>query len=151
MNNFENINLNNNGGLSFTVNQENPVENIFKKLAESNKISDENKSVKPTAWKVSKYGVFPLSHFPVFGLNTKIYFVNLSIQSKCRKIRTRKKSAFRHVSSSDHARIGLAYQKQPKKGVEMEDYNFNIFLKFTKSLGYAKSSRPEVFCQKRCS
>ena len=49
MNNFENINLNNNEGLSFTVNQENPVENIFKKLAESNKISDENKSVKPTA------------------------------------------------------------------------------------------------------
>ena len=79
VNNFENINLNNNGGLSFTVNQENPVENIFKKLAGSNRISDENKSVKPTAWKVSKYGVFSLLHFPVFGLNTMIYFVNLSI------------------------------------------------------------------------
>ena len=28
-----------------------------------------------TAWKVSKYGVFSGLYFPVFGLNTKIYFV----------------------------------------------------------------------------
>ena len=29
-------------------------------------------------------------NFPAFGLNMEIYFVNLRIQSKCRKIRTRK-------------------------------------------------------------
>ena len=32
-----------------------------------------------TAWKVSKYGVSPDSYFPVFGLNTEIYGVNLRI------------------------------------------------------------------------
>ena len=31
-------------------------------------------------------------YIPAFGLNTKIYSVNLRIQSKCRKIRTRKTS-----------------------------------------------------------
>ena len=39
-------------------------------------------------------------YFPVFGLNTEIYFTNLCIQSKCRKIWTRKNSVFRHFSRS---------------------------------------------------
>ena len=43
-----------------------------------------------TAWKVSKYGVFSGPYFPVFGLNTGIYAVNLRIQSEYRKMRTRK-------------------------------------------------------------
>ena len=30
-----------------------------------------------TAWKVSKYGVVSGPYFPVFGLNTEIYSVNL--------------------------------------------------------------------------
>ena len=47
---------------------------------------------------MSKYGVFSGPYFPVFGLNTKIYGVNLRIQSECRKIRTRKDSVFGHVS-----------------------------------------------------
>ena len=34
-----------------------------------------------TAWKVSKYGVISSPYFPVFGLNTEIYFVNLHIPS----------------------------------------------------------------------
>ena len=29
----------------------------------------------PTAWKVSKYGIFSGPYFPVFGLNTEIYEV----------------------------------------------------------------------------
>ena len=41
-----------------------------------------------TARKVSKYGVFSGPYFPVFGLNTEIYSVNLHIQSKYGKIRT---------------------------------------------------------------
>ena len=45
-----------------------------------------------TASKVSKYGVFSGPYFPVFGFNTKIYSVNLRIQSKYTKIRIRKNS-----------------------------------------------------------
>ena len=40
------------------------------------------------------------SHFPVFGLNTEIYSVNLLIQSEYRKIRTRKYFEFGHFSRS---------------------------------------------------
>ena len=53
-----------------------------------------------TAWKVSKYGVFSGPYFPVIGLNTEIYGVNLYIQSEYRKIRTSKNSAFGHFSRS---------------------------------------------------
>ena len=49
---------------------------------------------------VSKYGEFSGPYFFVFGLNTKIYFVNLRIQSEYRKIKTRKNSVVRHFSSS---------------------------------------------------
>ena len=52
------------------------------------------------AWKVSKYGVFPSPYFPVFGLNTKIYGVDLRIQSEYRKIRTRKNSVSAHFPRS---------------------------------------------------
>ena len=51
-----------------------------------------------TAWRVSKYGVFSGPHFPVFGLNTEIYFVNIRIQSEFGKIRTRDNSVFGHFS-----------------------------------------------------
>ena len=37
---------------------------------------------------VSKYEVFPVTYFVVFGLNTENDGVNLSIQSECGKIRT---------------------------------------------------------------
>ena len=53
-----------------------------------------------TARKVSNYGVFSDPYFPVFGLNTEIYGVNLRIQSEYRKIRTRKNSVFGHISRS---------------------------------------------------
>ena len=54
-----------------------------------------------TAGKVSKYIVFHGPYFPVFGLNAAIYSVNLCIQSKYRKIRTRKILVFGHFSRSD--------------------------------------------------
>ena len=41
---------------------------------------------------------FPGLYFPILGLNTKIYFKNLSIQSEYGKIRTRKISVFGHFS-----------------------------------------------------
>ena len=53
-----------------------------------------------TAWKVSKYGVFPGPYVHVFGLNTEIYEVNVRIHSEYRKIRTRKNSVFGHFSHS---------------------------------------------------
>ena len=62
-----------------------------------------------TRLKVSQYGVISGSYFPASGLNTERYFpafrlnterygVSLRIQSKCRKIRTRKNSIFGHFS-----------------------------------------------------
>ena len=53
-----------------------------------------------TAWKVSKYGVISGPYFPVFGLNTEIYFVDLLIQSEYRKIRTRNNCVFGNFSRS---------------------------------------------------
>ena len=53
-----------------------------------------------TALKISKYGVISSPYFPVFGLNTEIYEVNLSIPSKCRNIRTRNNSVFGHILRS---------------------------------------------------
>ena len=53
-----------------------------------------------TAQKVSKYEVFSGLYFSVFGLNTEIYSVNIHIQSKYGKIRTRENSIFEHSSRS---------------------------------------------------
>ena len=53
-------------------------------------------------WKVSKYGAISGLYFPVFGLNTEIYEVNLHIQSEYRKIRTRNNSVFEHFLRSDY-------------------------------------------------
>ena len=49
---------------------------------------------------VSKYRVISGPYFPVFGLNTEIYGVNLHIQSEYRKIRTRNNSVFGHFLHS---------------------------------------------------
>ena len=64
-----------------------------------------------TAWKVFKYGVFSCPYFPVFGLNAEIYSVNLHIQSKYRKIWTRKNSVFRHFLRSDEVAIEMIHQR----------------------------------------
>ena len=48
-----------------------------------------------------KYWVFSGPYFSIFGLNTEIYSGNLRIESKCRKIRTRKNSLFGHFSRSE--------------------------------------------------
>ena len=54
-----------------------------------------------SAWKVSKYGVFSGPYFPTFGLNRGRCFVSFRIQSECRKILTRKNSAFERFSHSE--------------------------------------------------
>ena len=53
-----------------------------------------------TAWKVCKYGVFSDRYFPIFGLNTEIYSINLRIQSEYRKIRTSKNSVSGYFSQT---------------------------------------------------
>ena len=50
--------------------------------------------------KCPKYGVFSGPYFSVYGLNAKVYGVNIRIQSQYRKIRTRKNSVFGHFSRS---------------------------------------------------
>ena len=53
-----------------------------------------------STWKVFKYGVISGQYFPVFGLNTKIYSVNLRVQFEYRKIGTRNNSVCGHFSHS---------------------------------------------------
>ena len=53
-----------------------------------------------TAWKVSEYGNISGPYFPVFGLNTEIFSVNLRIQSEYWKIRTKNNSVFGNFSGS---------------------------------------------------
>ena len=53
-----------------------------------------------TLREVSKYRVFSGPYFPVLGLNTDFYGVNLRIQPSYGKIRTRKYSVFGHFLSS---------------------------------------------------
>ena len=52
-----------------------------------------------TAWKVSKYEVISGPYFPVFGLNTEIYSLNIRIQSEYRKLQTRNNFVFGHLYS----------------------------------------------------
>ena len=47
-----------------------------------------------------KYDVIFGPYFPVLGLNTEIYSINLQIQSKHSKIQTRNNSVFGHFSRS---------------------------------------------------
>ena len=53
---------------------------------------------------MSKYGDFFGPYFPLLGLNTEIYSVNLRILSEYRKIRTRVNSVFGHFSRSVDSR-----------------------------------------------
>ena len=69
------------------------------------------------AGKVSKYGNFSGPSFPVFGLNTEIYGVNLRIQSEYRKMQTRKNSVFGHLSrSADLKKTIKGFQKFAQTG-----------------------------------
>ena len=54
---------------------------------------------------MSKYAVISAPCFPVFRLNTKIYGVNIRIQSEYRRIRTRNNSVFGLFSRSDIVRV----------------------------------------------
>ena len=59
---------------------------------------------------MSKYWVFSDPYFHAFGLNTKIYSVNLWIQSEYKKLRSRKTSLFGKFSSSVFVIFSFACQ-----------------------------------------
>ena len=72
----------------------------------------------------AKYGVLSGPYFTVFGVNTEIYSINLRIQSKYGKIRTRKNSVYGHFLRSakvmneaeDKRQIGRGYMfKRPQR------------------------------------
>ena len=65
--------------------------------------------------KVSKYGDFSGPYFPVFGLSTEIYGVNLRIQSDSRKIGTKKKSLFGPFSRSGEQKKAQKVNKEGTK------------------------------------
>ena len=76
------------------------INRIFKTLS----IKNSAESVWSVCWtlceKCPNKEFFCGPYFPVFGLNTEIYEVNLHIQSEHGKIRTRKNSVFGHFSHS---------------------------------------------------
>ena len=74
---------------------------ISEEEAESKSETSEESVQQALMCTLSKYGVFSGPHFPVFGLNTEIYYLNLRIQSEYRKIRSRKYSIFRHFSRGE--------------------------------------------------
>ena len=59
--------------------------NVFRKKNKKNCYNKKTKTKKKLR-KVSKYGVIPGPYFPVFGVTTEIYGVNLRIRYGCRKI-----------------------------------------------------------------
>ena len=89
-------------------------------------------SLTSTAWKVSKYGVFSDPYFPVCGLYTEIYSVNLCILSKYEKIRARKTpysatfNTVMAVSAIDMKHRVSAVQKQPFRDVLRKRCSENI-------------------------
>ena len=67
-----------------------------------------------------KYGVLPGPYFPVFGINTDIYSVNLRIQSEYRKIWIRKNCVFGHFSRS------VSHEKW-RHPLQLNYFNFHVF------------------------
>ena len=78
---------------------------------------------------------FSGQYFPVFRLNTEIYGVNLRIQSKYRKIRTRKSSVLGHFScnvseiSKSKAINSMKNIDLTERSVSLANINFIIIYK----------------------
>ena len=86
---------------------------------------------------MSKYGVFSGPYFPVFGLNTQIYFV--IVQSEYKKIGTRKNSVFGYFSRSafllkNKSRSLSNMSQKSNGGVNKETNNINMKLLWNKEI-----------------
>ena len=79
-----------------------------------------------TVQKVFKYGVFSGLYFPLYGLNTEIYGINLRIQSEYRKTQTRKNSVFGHFSRN----VGLNATFEKEKRKQNDHNNIRFSFKF---------------------
>ena len=108
---------------------------------------------------MSEYGVFSGTYFPAFGLNMKIYYVNLRIQSEYRKIRTRKNSLLGHFSRSENSSITKEWKYRsreflkatflsPKKGDRLCLNFFQPQYKCTAgaSTPYLEINAPSFYC-----
>ena len=96
--------------------------------------------------------VFSGPYFPVLGLNTEMYGVNLRIQSEYRKIRTRKNSVFGHTLVSFYT----PWKHQtPRSFVVFSRYQWHemgwgfVFMDWCAS-NMHRNSLPGVFCKKLC-
>ena len=84
-----------------------------------------------TGWNLFKHGVFPGLYFSAFELNTEINRVNLLIQSKCMKIRTRKNSVLGHFSRN------VSHHHQQNMGIRIF-FISSAKLKLAKNLAKTK-------------
>ena len=86
--------------------------------------------------KRTRHGVFSGLYFPVFGLNTEIYEVNLRIQSEYGKIPTRKNSVLGHFSHCAQKCNESSYLPSPRYfklilEVVLQRYSYKkVFWKF---------------------
>ena len=78
-----------------------------------------------------KYGDFSGPYFPIFGLDTKIYRVNVCIQSKYGKIRIRKNSVFGHFSRCEKRNIQQCLLKAQTSSKLFVKTFLQIFLSFS--------------------
>ena len=70
--------------------------------------------------KIVQIWSFSRQYFPTFGRHTEIYRVNLRIQSKCGKIRTRKSSVFGPFSRfMNYNKTPMNSQKQEKQSIPL--------------------------------
>ena len=92
-----------------------------------------------TAWKKSKYGDFSGPYFPVFGLNTEIYLVNLRIQPVYRKQGPEENSIFAHFLRSERGKWNCKFRaisqyKTSKNALQATLENLKILLTSTLEL-----------------
>ena len=95
-----------------------------------------------TAWKVSKYGVFSSPCFPVFGLNTEIYGVNVRSKSPHSvRIQENMNQEKTQCLETFHAAIPFYRENIIRSSIQ---YVFGITYKVV----IFRSSPPEVFLRK---
>ena len=85
---------------------------------------------------MSKYGVISGPYFPVLGLNTEVYSLNLRIQSEYSKLRIGNNSVLGHFSRSDDTQNSTC-QQQDRKHLDL--LSKNNFIKKDISKGWLDS------------
>ena len=100
------------------------------------------------------YGGFSGSYFPIFGLNTEIYFVNLRIQSEYRKIQTRENpylNTFLAVLLVLIYEILEALPKLSQQKLYIKNLKFTVSNYFRYQDLLSKRDRVYKFCRGSCT